>query len=119
MSNQVIEATGLINQELEKLYEVGNPAHITVEGYPRFRVISFDPLITESYGRIINRPPHIAGRFILRSIFNRQYENGAFRLYYGLQTGREGYGAPIHDIRVLNQACQVLGLSKLEFYYTG
>ncbi|MEK9196268.1 MAG: hypothetical protein AAB914_02770 [Patescibacteria group bacterium] len=109
-----------INKGLEVAGVEGDQPTIRFSGRPDFRVIEFDPLAYEEYGRLFGRGPKLYGRFALRQLLWEETKfNGskfisgidlvfeAGELFYGTSVGKNA--GIINDIA--NEVVPELGIN--------
>jgi len=115
--SDIDKGLGRLNSEIYGRYKDGEPLILNVRGQAVLRIVQFEPLIFEPYGRFRNRGPHIGGRVALMGFMDAPTEQEDIRnIIAAVDAGVDKYGVPINDMSVLNKAIELTGLSGFSFY---
>lgn len=86
------QALGMINDGLRTRYAEGDPIRLELHGRPMLHILAFDPIAYESYGRLHNKAPFVAGSLALRAFLSAPKTDGKSIIVAGVEAGQEGYG---------------------------
>lgn len=114
------DALDIVNARLEKRFQAGRPLTAEINGKPRLHILSFDPLVYETYGVFFNTAPRVFGELALRGFLTKDYPKGGMRVYAGMQAeGGPGYGFALsgrnpQHLQVINDVAKEVRVPRLE-----
>jgi hypothetical protein len=107
----------VMNVELKRRIEMGDPIKLEPRGQPKLHVLSFTPLAYETYGRVFNKPPEVYGSLPLRAFLVQQHPlEDSVITYAGLQyKDNRGYGFVLDgnvrkDMQIISSVAAQLGI---------
>jgi hypothetical protein len=84
---QMDEEIARLNEGLREVEQTGKTVSIDVRGRPNSRILSFEPLQYEQYGRFLNRGPSLMGSFVVRQLMVISFGNGGEAPAIAFETG--------------------------------
>lgn len=101
ITDATIETVRGLNEDITALNDNGELVTVAVNQKPQLKVMSFQPMSYERYGRIFNRASHVVGRLTMRAVLEHADDSVAF--YTALEARASGYGFQMEGLEALNE----------------
>lgn len=112
----ILDTATELNREIAILRSEGKTLPLTIEGRPRLKIESFDPLVYTKYGMFSDRAPHVSGKLALRAIMASETDDDNALVYLAAETEVAIYGFSIDGAEVLNGIAAALGKPELAVF---
>ena len=112
----ILNAANELNREIATLRSQGKMLPLVIDGRPRLKIESFDPLVYTNYGMFSDRAPHVSGKLALRAIMASETNDDNALVYLAVETEVAVYGFSLGEAEVLNGIASALGKPELAVF---